>query len=95
MYDHENISPRLVIEIVANFDMASSLSKQLNKKRAPKNINQMWKRAENKGEVMLFKKKLGIWNTWSPYSMIVYKTHIIYFKEKYSVKPSGFIPLFK
>lgn len=94
MYDHESISPRLVIEIVANFDMASGYSKELNKKKAPKNINQMWKKAENKGEVLLFKKGF-IWDSWTPYSMIVYRTHIIYFKEKYSKKPSGFIPLFK
>lgn len=54
----------------------------------------MWRKAEHKGEIQLFKKGF-IWNSWNNYSMIVFKTHIIYFKQKYSAKPSGFIPLFK
>jgi hypothetical protein len=94
MYDLENISPRLVIEIVANYDISDSLDKTLKKKKTPKNINQMWRKAEHKGEVQLFKKGF-LWDSWSSYSMIVFETHIIYFKEKYSAKPSGFIPLFK
>lgn len=94
MFQRAKMKNRLIVEQVANFDMSEAYSKQLNKTKAPKNINQMWKKATNKGEVMLFKKGF-LWNSWASYSMIAYRTHLIYFKEKYSAKPSGFIPLFK
>ena len=84
----------MVVEAVTNFQISSVLSKELNKNVKARHLNNVWKKADFKGNLKLYKTGF-LWDHWANYFLIAYPTHIIYFKNTKTERPSGFIPLFK
>lgn len=82
------------MEAIESFELSSALKKEYESSKKSKYLENIWRRTDIKGNLHLFKEGF-FWDYWKKYFFLMTPMHIIYFKDRKTDSPSGFIPLTK